>query len=156
MNADGLLSISGEALFSGTISKVGFSPRPAGAHVTNDRVRLDGRILIPEGRADSLVKVMGELVDIEAVEREFIRIAGGRIDPGKFAVVALPDERRGHVLVAVFEGALGAAEAAYREYLESAGGLVRFERWIELEAFPKTNLGKLRRAELREAVQVRR
>lgn len=147
-NEQGLLSISGEALFSGMITKDGFSQRLPGAYLTNDRVRLNGRILIPEGRADSLVKVMGELIDIEAVEREFIRIAGGRIDPEKFAVVAVPDERRGHVLVAVFEGGVASAEPAYREYQESAGGLVQFERWLELEALPKTNLGKLRRAEL--------
>ncbi|MDP4899224.1 MAG: AMP-binding protein [Akkermansiaceae bacterium] len=150
VNEDGLLSISGDALFSGTITKEGFSQRQHGAFLTSDRVRLDGCILIPEGRADSLIKVMGELVDIEAVEREFLRIAGDRIDPGEFAVVALPDERRGHVLVAVFEGGLDAAVPAYREYQENAGGLLRFERWIEMEAFPKTNLGKLRRAQLAE------
>ncbi|MGJ8641982.1 MAG: AMP-binding protein [Luteolibacter sp.] len=148
VNPDGLLSITGEALFSGTITKDGFLRRPPGAYVANDRVRLEGRVLIPEGRADSLIKVMGELVDIEAVEREFIRLAGDRLDPEKFAVAALPDERRGHVLVAAFEGELGSAEPAYREYQESAGGLVRFDRWIELEAFPKTNLGKLRRGAL--------
>lgn len=149
-NADGLLSLSGEALFSGTVTKDGFSRRSPGAYVANDRVRLDGRIVIPVGRADSLIKVMGELVDIELVEHEFIRLAGNRLDPGKFAVVAVPDERRGHVIVAAFEGGLGAAGPAYREYQERTGGLLRFGQCIELDAFPKTNLGKLRRAELAE------
>lgn len=150
VNAEGLLSISGEALFSGTITKDGFSKRTPGVYVTNDRVRLDGQVLIPQGRADSLVKVMGELVDVEAVEREFIRMAGDRLVPSKFATIAVPNKRRGHVLVAVFEGKIGSAEAAYHEYQSKAGGLMRFDRFVELETLPRTDLGKLRKAALTE------
>lgn len=153
VNAEGMLAIMGEALFSGTVSGGTFSRRREGAYVTRDRVQLEGRFLVPEGRADSLIKVMGELIDVEEVERDFIRLAGGGVDPRKFAVVAVPDERRGHVLVAVFEGGLGAAESALREYQEKAGGLMRLGRWLELEEFPRSELGKLRRGELARMVQ---
>lgn len=153
LNEEGLLSIAGDALFTGKITKDGYSQRDTDAYVTNDRVRLEGRFLFPLGRADSLIKVMGELVDIEAVEREFIRVTGERLSAEKFAVAVVPDERREHVLVAVFEGKMGAAESAYREYQERAGGLVRFDRFVELEEFPRTDLGKLRRAELGRLVR---
>ncbi|MEP2777447.1 MAG: AMP-binding protein [Luteolibacter sp.] len=158
VGTEGLLSIAGDALFAGMIrmhgTQAGFSPRPPGAFLTKDRVRLDERVLIPEGRADSMVKVMGELVDIEALERKFLEGAAGKIQPEAFAIVPLPDERRGNVLVAAFEGRLGPAMDAYRQYQESAGGLARFDRYVELKEFPRTSLGKLRRADLAERVSI--
>ena len=148
----GLLLISGDALFHGTIAGNEFLKKVPGGFLTNDRARLDGRILIPEGRADSLVKVMGELVDIEAVERAFIHGSDECVEPGRFAVVAVPDERREHALVGVFEGGMNAAAGAIRKYQESTGGLSRLDRFVEVETFPRTGLGKLRRAKLAELV----
>lgn len=147
----GLLNIFGEALFCGMITREGYCARRPGGFTTKDRVQVDGRRLIPLGRVDLLVKVMGELVDIEAVEREFIRLAGDRIDPAKFAVVALPDERRGHLLVAVFEGEGVFVEDVYDDYQARAGGLLRFQGRCILGKFPKSELGKLRRGALSDS-----
>jgi len=148
----GLLEVEGEALFSGSLEKREgewvFKARGLGWFVTNDRVAVENGCLVPEGRADSLVKIMGELVDVEAVERCFLEMAGGRIGVGSFAVVAVRDARREHALLAVFEKGNRDAGGCFEEYQRIAPGVERFARYMEVEAFPRTSLGKLRRGEL--------
>ena len=156
MDGEGLLEIRGEALFSGCLSRCGgdwiFEQRDSDWFKTNDRVRLDRGCIVPEGRADSLVKIMGELVDIEAVERRFAEMSRGRIDAQNFAVVALPDARREHILVAVFEGEIPQADEIFQDYQAVASGVERFEKFVHLDSFPRTSLGKLKRAELFNSV----
>jgi o-succinylbenzoate---CoA ligase len=144
---EGLLRIKGEALFAGTIENGTFLRREGDWFATQDRVRVAGRILIPQGRADSRVKVMGELIDVEAVEKRFLDIAQGAVREGTFAIIPIPDPRRENALLAVFEG--NSPEEIIAAYQAQAPGPERFTRWIALEAFPRTDLGKLRRAELR-------
>ena len=148
----GLLEIKGDALFSGTLEKREgewiFEKREPGWFTTNDRVSLDGDCLIPDGRADSLVKIMGELVDVEAVERRFLDLAGDGVPEGKFAVVARLDERREHVLVAMFEKDVCGAKESFERYQKSAPGLERLDGMVFVESFPRSALGKIRRAQL--------
>ncbi len=148
----GLLEIKGDALFSGTLEKQEeewvFKPREPGWFTTNDRGSVDGDHLIPEGRADSVVKIMGELVDVEAVEKRFLKMAGDRVREGGFAVVAVEDKRRGHVLVAVFEKSISQAAGCFAEYQRLASGVERFERYVVVDVLPRTPLGKLKRGQL--------
>lgn len=151
-SCEGLLEVEGRALFSGILGKRSgewhFTKREPGWFTTGDRVAVDGGCLVPEGRADSLVKIMGELVDVEAVERRFLEVARGRIGVGNFAVVPVRDARREHALVAVFEkGSLRAVDC-FTDYQRIAPGLEKFERHMEVGSFPRTPLGKLRRGEL--------
>jgi len=146
---DGLLRIKGEALFAGTIENGTFRRREGEWFNTSDRVTVSGNTLTPQGRADSLVKVMGELVDVEAVERRFLELAQSTICEGTFAVIPIPDPRRENALIAVFENPGPAAEAAYAAYQSQAPGPERFARFLSLPPFPRSDLGKLRRAELR-------
>ncbi len=143
-----LLRIKGEALFAGTIEQGIFHRREGEWFTTQDRVTVSVRTLTPHGRADSLVKVMGELVDVEAVEKRFFELAQGTIREGTFAVIAIPDPRRENSLIAVFETPDPAAEAAYATYQSQAPGPERFTRLLYLKIFPRTDLGKIRRAEL--------
>jgi hypothetical protein len=94
------------------------------------------------------VKMLGVLVDIEAVERRFIEIAAGRVNPEKFTVIALPDPRKEHVLVAVFEGEIPIS--CFEEYQRTAPKLERFSDVFEVEVFPRSSLGKIQRGELSE------
>lgn len=153
-----LLSIAGEALFSGTIREEGgrfrFVPRSSGPFATNDRVMLAGNILKPLGRADSLVKVMGVLVDIESVENSFLKIVGGAIQESRFAVIPLRDARREHLLAAVFEGE--EPPGCVRSYNSSAPGIERIARSFVIDSFPRTGLGKLRRNLLAEICEEKR
>ena len=145
----GLLRIKGEALFAGMIEQGVFRPREGEWFTTQDRVEVSARTLVPRGRNDSLVKVMGELVDVEAVEKRFLELAQGNIQEGTFAVIAIPDPRRENALIAVFENPGPAAEVAYATYQSQAPGPERFTYPLSMPSFPRTDLGKLCRAELR-------
>lgn len=151
---EGLLRIKGKALFAGTIEKGVYLRREGEWFTTQDRVTVSGRTLIPQGRADSLVKVMGELVDVEAVEKCFLELAQGTICEGTFAVIAIPDPRRENALIAVFENPDQAADTAYATYQSQAPGHERFTRLLSLEAFPRTDLGKIRKGELRGCLKI--
>lgn len=151
---DGRLRIDGEALFSGILRNDGrswcFEPRPPGWHQTQDMVALDDGFLTPIGRADLLVKILGELVDPAAVERELARLSGGALAPGSFAVVAVPDARAGHALVPVFDAAHDgpAADAALAAYQAEAPGFRRLRGAIRMRPLPRGPLGKPLRAEI--------
>ena len=148
---DGLLRIKGEALFTGTIEQGIFRRREGEWFTTSDHVTISENTLTPQGRADSRVKVMGELIDMEAIEKRFLELAQGAIREGTFALIPSPDPRRENALVAVFEGYC--PEEIIATYQSQAPGPERFTRWIALESFPRTDLGKLRREELRRMVR---
>lgn len=151
LGADGCLEIAGPALFAGMLVREGtawrFLPREGRWHTTADRAELDGGALIPLGRTDAVVKVLGELVDPALIEQELLACAGGRLSPGSFAVLAEPDPRAGHRLVPVFEEAVPAAvaEAALADYNVRAPGFCRLQPARRVVAIPKSSLGKVRR-----------
>ena len=149
---DGRLRIAGQALFSGTLVKRDgdwvFEKLPSAWHRTDDRVRLEHGMLTPLGRADSLVKVLGELVDPEEIERELLALADGALVPGSFIVAAIPDARAGHALVPVFESSAAAAEAILASYNARAAGPRRLQPAVALASFPRSPLGKPLRPEI--------
>ena len=152
VSEEGLLLLKGDSLFSGTvIEEYGawkYLPRESEWFETKDRAELADGTLVLRGRADSLVKILGELVDIESVEKRFIEFCGEKICVGKFAIVAVPDARREHVLIAVFEKGVEEAEELFTVFQEKAPGLERCARIVVLEKFPRSSLGKLMRGEL--------
>lgn len=113
---------------------------------TSDRAEIVGeslRILTIRGRVDRVVKVLGELVDLDAIEK-----ATGLV------VVTVPDERTGARLVAV---------GTEREPLESAVAAwnANCQGFQRLEArsvpdIPRTALGKVRRAVLQAMLMTTR
>lgn len=153
-DTDDRLILSGEALFVGYVFQNDGGMRYESicwkSFLTNDRAIVSGNHLKLIGRVDSLVKVLGVLVDIEAVEQRFLEVAAGRISAEKFAVIALPDSRKEHVLAAVFEGVV--PNEIIEAYQETAPSLERFDKIISVEKFPRSSLGKLRRGKLREIV----
>lgn len=150
ISPDRLLAISGPALFSGYVSGGKFIPRETHWHLTADRVILENRTITPLGRADTLVKILGELVDPEAIERELLAISEGKLAPGSFAIVAIPDERAGNALVPVFESSVNPAtiEAVLSNHQNQAPGIHRLTPSIVVAQLPRSELGKLRRNEL--------
>lgn len=148
------LRIAGPALFSGTLVRENeawiYQERSSEWHQTEDRVMMEDRMLTPLSRADTLVKVLGELVDPEMIERELLTLAEGKLQPGMFAVVAVPDARAGNALVPVFDQALDAAiiVKVLTAYAEQAPGFRRLRPAVMLGDFPRSPLGKPRRAEI--------
>ncbi|MFN6270938.1 MAG: AMP-binding protein [Akkermansiaceae bacterium] len=153
-DTDDRLILSGEALFVGYLfqddDSLRYEPICWKCFLTNDRAILSGNHLKLIGRMDSLVKLLGVLVDIEAVEQRFLEVGAGRVSAEKFAVIALPDPRKEHVLVAIFEG--NVPNEIIEEYQEAAPSLERFDKIISVEKFPRSSLGKLRRGELGEMI----
>jgi O-succinylbenzoic acid--CoA ligase len=101
------------------------------------------------------VKILGELVDIEAIEGEILSLSGGRISAGDFAVAALPDARAEHRLVPVFAQSANrdAVMETLQAYQSQAGGLKRLQSAVFVNALPRSPLGKLLRGELIKLVE---
>ncbi|MBU3665143.1 MAG: AMP-binding protein [Chthoniobacterales bacterium] len=109
----GLLELRGPSLLTGwmVFDDCGATrwkdPKNEGWFRTSDRVDLRGRQLKMLGRADDLLKIRGELVDISALERALqARVAGGAV-----CVQADPDERNGFTLRLVAENAVAVGQA---------------------------------------------
>jgi 2,3-dihydroxybenzoate-AMP ligase len=123
---------------------------PDGYYRTGDLVRRDpSGNLVVEGRIKDLINRGGEKINAEEIEAHLI--AHPAIDAA--AVVAMPDEMLGEKACAYL--ALRAGEAldlaAMRDFL-AARGVARF-KWPErievVRALPLTNVGKIKKIELR-------
>ncbi|BCU77791.1 AMP-binding protein [Luteolibacter sp. LG18] len=151
---DDRLHVGGAVLFSGSVVPEGrglrWVPRVGEWHATGDRATVDGRWITPLGRLDAVVKILGELVDPESVEREVLALSAGRLSYGDIAIAAVPDERAGHRLVPVIaETAAGEATiAVLNAYNATAPGFRRLSEPVVVDALPLSELGKIRRAEV--------
>lgn len=155
---DRCLRVCGKALYSGILADDGtgweYVPRAGEWHRTRDRVAIGPGGLVPLGRADGFVKVLGELVDPAEIERGIYRIAAGRLRPNALVVVAVPDARSGHALVPVID--TSADPDPVDEWLEiyqkNAPGLFRLRGAVRLDGFPQGALGKPSRSAITDMV----
>ena len=90
-------------------------------------------------------------MDPEGIERELLCLSEGRLSPGSFVVVAVPDARAEHALVPVFDKAADpdAVMATVAAHASQAPGLRRLQPPVILEELPRSPLGKPLRAEIR-------
>lgn len=156
VDGDGMLGLRGGGLFSGVILETRgiwqFVPRTGEWFATSDRALVDSAGLTPLGRADRRVKVLGELVDIDAIEHAIAQSAPELSDVWK--IIDLPDPRRGCRLVLVTESvpASAAMLSALAAYQATAAGPARVAGTAVVTAFPRGELGKLRMADLRRMI----
>lgn len=149
-DVDGNLMISGPALFSGTLRTHGgewkYEERRGKWFTSSDLGKVEGRQLWIGGRADTFVKILGELVDPVVVENELLTIAAAA--PGSAVVVAIPDERAGNKLVLIHENLTPSSfwEEVIRRYHESCEGYRRIASIKGIASIPKSELGKPQRA----------
>ncbi|HWB02629.1 MAG TPA: AMP-binding protein [Verrucomicrobiales bacterium] len=149
-DADGRLQLRGAPLCQGKLLRDpdGWTFHPAldagGWFTTNDRAQVSGRVLTILGRCDRVIKVLGELVDLDAVEST---LAAAGLPPGRGIVIALPDPRAGLrpwlvTDLSETEAApiLTAASAALPPFAAPAGTR-------HLPSLPRSSLGKILRAE---------
>jgi o-succinylbenzoate---CoA ligase len=155
--ADGRLRITGPALFSGWLRETNgdwsFHPREEEWFTTNDVATITPGGLRILGRADGLVKILGELVSPERIEADLTALSGIPL-----AVIALPDPRAEHRLIAVFETACppAQAEALLARHHSVCPGYERLAGAVFVDAIPRTALGKVRRAELADILRTMR
>jgi O-succinylbenzoic acid--CoA ligase len=150
LSDQGIIEISGDALFHGylhtTSNGLHYQQREGVNYTTNDRGVINDGKLSMECRADEIVKILGELVNPKEIERE---LSAAGLPHQRFAVIAIADERKGHRLVFVHENLpLTEITAAIAGYHQHAVGYARIEEMVAINAFPRSDLGKIRRAEL--------
>lgn len=152
---DGRLRIAGPALFSGwlrgTDGAWSFHPREEEWFTTNDVAKIRPGGLQIQGRADGLVKILGELVCPERIEADLTAMSAIPL-----AIIALPDARAEHILVPVFETNCdrAAIDALLTRHNASCPGFERLCAPAFVDAIPRSDLGKVRRTEL--AAMIRR
>lgn len=149
----GLLELGGPALASGRMVLEGgiwrrkepeqWEEDGADWWRTSDRVILSGRELRFAGRADRVVKVLGELVNLLSVE---CSLAAVGFDLSHCALLAVPDTRRGNLLVLVTERDFPLEWLD--QFNHSAAPFARLERVVRLAILPRSPLGKIRYGEL--------
>lgn len=128
----------GSSMMSGYIINDVFQPVSDWIE-TNDKVQLDKQILRFVGRSDRMVKILGELVDLDALEQK-INVFSDQ----KVVLVTKPDERRGLLLVPIVECPISQALEAQ---LRSFRGIEALARPVQ-KSFPRSALGKVMRGEL--------
>jgi len=151
--ADGRLRISGPALFDGWLYENegtwSFRPRAEPWFTTNDIATLTPTGLRIHGRADGLLKILGELVSPERIESDLTAMSGLPL-----AIITLPDARIGHRLVPVFE--TGCSQAAIDALLARhhavCPGYERLATPLFVSSIPRGDLGKIRRMDLAATV----
>ena len=150
----GIFEISGPVLFHGEM--IGdpdawhYEPRRGEWYQTQDCGDvIDGQLRLRH-RADTLVKVLGELVDPTAIESQ---LAQAGLPVGRFAVIAVADARQEHRLVLVHEAlAPSLLESALASYHDDSPGYTRIANQQSITVFPRSDLGKILRRELAERI----
>jgi O-succinylbenzoic acid--CoA ligase len=138
---DGRLALRSEALFTGYATEEGFvDPKIDGWFVTEDLASLEGRTLRVEGRRGDFVKIGGESVDLSRLGRILSELGADA------AVVAIPDERLGHVIaLAVASPDESIVESLVESFNARVFPFERARRVIRVPEIPRTPLGKIMR-----------
>lgn len=124
-------------------------PKVEGWFETKDRGEIMGETLVPLGRVDEQMKVLGELVNLAQINERLQKLAQQLNFTVPCVLHGLPDERMGHRIVAVAEARSFARFTELVARLNSE--FLPFERvhglyWVD--RLPVTELGKIRRTEL--------
>lgn len=124
-------------------------PRRHGWLLTEDRAELQDGFVRVLGRVGDRVKVLGELVSLARVEDELQRFVA---DP--VCVLAVPHPRKGNALIAVVENpaSLLRLEKDLDGFHGAANPLWRLEQCYTVDRFPRSELGKVRSAQLKAAL----
>ena len=141
---EGRLALKGRGLLSWVIEKKDekfrcFDPKEEGWFLTSDLVRVEGRNLRILGRADRQVKILGELVDLDEVERKWSDALGSPA-----VILKKRSERRGVTLWLLVQGEPCEMNLLNRKM----PGLERLSGWAFLDYLPRGPLGKIDRSEL--------
>ena len=118
---------------------------------TDDLVELDGRVLRFVGRVSSKVKILGELVDVDALEQALLTMLPSGIEA---ALIDVEEARCGSALVLVIHNDVAPAklEPCITAFNASVAGFERIAKVVQVSLIPRGELGKIRRGELRQMV----
>jgi len=159
IDSEDRIRVRGDGLLTGYVTRVGGTwalgraVDAQGWFRTEDlgRMTSEGRLIV-EGRAGRTVKILGELVNLEFLEKRW-RCASGRA--GEDDVLSVrADARRGHrvVLVTAESWDEPALERARAEFDAEVRPFERIDRVLRVSALPRTELGKVRHEAVRRLV----
>ena len=136
------LSFRGSSLFTGYITEEGFEdPKVGGWFLSDDIGEVEGRVLRVHGRHGDFIKIGGESVNLARLDRILESVRAG-IDA---VLIAVPDERLGHVIQLV---ATRDAKELVERFNERVLPFERIRRMHLIDSIPRSSLGKFLRAEL--------
>ena len=130
------LVLKGEALCAGILYPDRYEPHQS--FVTEDVVALEDGYLRFIGRKDRTVKVKGELVNLDAIEAQLSQALMAPV-----LIMAQVHEREGMSL-----SAFGLVPAELEELNKLLPPYLKLTKYTQLEAFPKSALGKIDRRAL--------
>ena len=150
-DADGRLRVRGTSMLSGYVSLDAhgkphlWDPKDReGWFVTEDYGAIEGGWLTVEGRAADRLKIGGETTNLQVLSK-FLddRIKG-------VTLLGVPDERLEWIVALVVEADVGpeAVSELVRRFNEAVLPFERIRRQFVVERIPRTELGKVKRAEL--------
>lgn len=144
---DGRLAFRGHSMFSGYVTEGGLvDPKVDGWFISDDLGEVEGRILRVRGRRGDFVKIGGESVDLTRLDRVLDAVRGN----AEAAVLAMPDQRLGHVIhLAATRDAANIVEAFNARVLP----FERIRAVHRVDTIPRSSLGKLLRAKLVESIK---
>jgi O-succinylbenzoic acid--CoA ligase len=149
MDDEGCLAIRSEALLTGyAVDGEFIDPKVDGWLQTEDVGEVAGGGLRVAGRRGAFIKIGGESVDLSRLDGVLERVL--REEGGDAALVAVPDDRLGHVIQLACAG--GDCEALGRAFDALVLPFERARKVHRVAEIPRTPLGKLRRKALLEAV----
>lgn len=149
--AEGRIQLQAPQLFHSELTWNGreyqLQRRLSGWWTSEDRARLsdDDRRVLPLGRDQDFVKILGEGVNLADLDVRLIALLRSHGFTGDAAFATLPEERRGADLVLVLTQDFAAALDLWNS---ACSAVERASSVRVADSLPKTELGKLRRSAL--------
>jgi O-succinylbenzoic acid--CoA ligase len=119
-----------------------------GWFTTEDLGAVEGRTLIWQGRKQDRIKIGGELVNLAVLSRRFDQVARDTKLLIDYALLAAPDDRLESIMILFVAGDQALAEQAVAEFNRDALPYERIRKVHVVDRIPRTDLGKVKRAEL--------
>lgn len=144
ISKSGKLRVKGPALMKGYFTKSNdgwqwHNPTDeSGYFETGDLVDIKGNLLIPQGRADQQLKILGELVSLPEIEAVLSKATGCNS-----VAWAKPHERRGFELFACIESDQVPAQA--EQAASKLGPYKALRKIYSWDNFPRSEVGKIDR-----------
>lgn len=143
LSSNNLLEIKGEALFSGYWMNDTFMPRSSDWYPTHDCVSIENDYITFHHRADTFVKILGELVDPQTCEKVLLDLG---MPHDSFTIIVEPDARKGSQLILIHEWSDEAHVAAVvARYNAAVKGYERIHTSRFIEQLPRSSIGKILR-----------
>ena len=161
-SSDGCLTLTSQALFTAELVwnksinqyKLFNINNSQSSWTASDQVEIRGRSLRVVGRSDEQIKINGQAIDLGTLDLKLAEIL--RANHLQFSAVFfdIPDPRSGCRIAIVVDGESGksAGEMLLKLWNTSCSSLEKASQVYWLPKLPRTDLGKLKRAQIRSLI----